>query len=389
MFFATHDFNRGLFCLICRTGLYFASLRHNLCSMTTDFFDLKSVIKPHLFKLKPYSTARDEFSEQAEIYLDANENPFGSIGLDEKYNRYPDPHQRELKRMISELKSVPPGNIFIGNESDEAIDLLMRLCCDENTEVISCPPTYGMYDVAAKINGTQHVEVLLSKNFELDVPEIIKQINEKTRLVFICNPNNPTGNLYSQEDIKRIANALKSGFAVVDEAYMDFAAGESCLKLLSEIPNLVVLQTLSKAWGLAGLRCGLAFASEEIISWLNKIKPPYNINTHTQTKAIQALDNLEQYAKQVREIVAERDKLAAALLNLPFVSEVFPSHANFILMRVKNAEKLYKKLLEKGIIVRNRSNQPLCENCLRISVGTSLENAKLLDALRGFSAFDF
>ena len=333
-----------------------------------------------VLKMKPYSSARDEFKGKADVFLDANESPFNT-GL----NRYPDPLQWDLKKKLAEVKGVPVENIFLGNGSDEPIDLLFRVFCEPGEHHVVVPvPTYGMYKVSAEINNVACREVLLSKKFQPQVQEILKQTDKNARLLFLCSPNNPTGNLFDTVLIEELLGTFK-GIVVIDEAYIDFSDKPSWIARLKEFPNLVILQTLSKAWGLAGIRLGMCFASEEIIGLLNKIKPPYNINLITQRVALEALSNPEQKESWVTAVLAQREVLESVLDTFPVIEEVYPTDANFILVKVKNARETYQFLTERGIVVRDRSNQPLCENCLRISVGTLEENVKLLEALKEIS----
>ncbi|MFD2244998.1 histidinol-phosphate transaminase [Pontibacter ruber] len=350
-------------------------------------FNLESIVRPNVLKMKPYSSARDEFKGTASIFIDANENNLGSLA-GENYNRYPDPHQKQLKQLIAEIKGVKPSQIFLGNGSDEAIDLLFRMVCRPGVDsMLHLPPTYGMYEVSANLNEVQLEAVQLTPDFQVPVLELLRSIKETTKLIFICSPNNPTGNLIEPESIETILDNF-DGLVVVDEAYIDFADAPSWTTRLDEFPNLVVLQTFSKAWGMAGLRLGLAFASEEIISLLDKIKPPYNINEATQQLAIQALSRTEALSDMIEEIVQERELLKQALPNLKPVLKVYPSDANFILVKVTDANGLYNYLLDKGIVVRNRSSLPGCEGCLRISVGTLEENQKLLQTIAAFETKD-
>jgi len=350
-------------------------------------FNLNDIIRPNVLKMKAYSSARDEFKGAASVFLDANENNLGSLA-GENYNRYPDPHQRKLKERIAEIKGVQPEQIFLGNGSDEAIDLLFRMVCRPGQDsMLHLPPTYGMYEVSANLNDVALQAVQLTEDFQVPVEEVLLNIKPTTKIIFICSPNNPTGNLIEQESITELLTAFK-GLVVVDEAYIDFADTRSWTARLNEFPNLVVLQTFSKAWGMAGLRLGLAFASQELVSVLDKIKPPYNINEATQELALQALQREEALKDMVEEIVQERELLMEALPDLPAVVHVYPSDANFILVKVKDADNMYKYLLGKGIVVRNRSGLAGCEGCLRISVGTLEENQKLLQAISEFKAQD-
>ncbi|MCX2739201.1 histidinol-phosphate transaminase [Pontibacter anaerobius] len=346
-------------------------------------FKLNDIIRPNVLKMKPYSSARDEFKGSANVFLDANENNLGSLAGN-NYNRYPDPHQKKLKTRIAEVKGVKPGQIFLGNGSDEAIDLLFRMVCRPGQDsMLHLPPTYGMYEVSANLNDVALQTVQLTEDFQVPVEEVLLNVKPTTKIIFICSPNNPTGNLIEQGGIEDILRAFK-GLVVIDEAYIDFADARSWTSRLHEFPNLVVLQTFSKAWGMAGLRLGLAFASEELVSVLDKIKPPYNINEATQELALQALEREEALKDMIEEIVQERELLMEALLSMPVVEHVYPSDANFILVKVGNANEVYNYLLDNGIVVRNRSYLPGCEGCIRISVGTLEENQILLKALVEF-----
>ncbi|UYQ93834.1 histidinol-phosphate transaminase [Chitinophaga horti] len=344
-------------------------------------FDLNNLLRDNIKRLVPYSSARDEFKGEASVYLDANENSFGSP-LPKDYNRYPDPMQWKIKYKLADIKGVPPQNIFLGNGSDECIDVLYRAFCRPGVDnVVLCPPTYGMYEVSANINDTVIRKVSLTEDFQLDLPALEQAIDENTKLIFICSPNNPTGNSINREDIEMVLNNF-DGIVVIDEAYINFAKQKTFIQELTEYPNLVVLQTLSKAWGLAGLRLGMAFAGEPVIDVMNKIKPPYNINQSTQELVEEALNNTEKVNDWIRETVAEREKLVAGLLQLPVVQKVYPSDANFVLAKTTDAKGLYNKLVEQGIIVRDRSKVELCAGCLRITVGTPEENVQLLNALQ-------
>ncbi|WP_343743651.1 histidinol-phosphate transaminase [Chitinophaga sp.] len=348
-------------------------------------FNLESLLRENIKRLVPYSSARDEFKGQASVFLDANENAFGSP-LPVNYNRYPDPMQWPLKYKLAEIKGVPPQNIFLGNGSDEPIDLLYRAFCNPGgrDNVVLCPPTYGMYEVSAHINDVTIRKVSLTPDFQLDLEGLQQAVDENTKLVFICSPNNPTGNSINRSDIELLLNNF-DGIVVIDEAYINFSRQKSFIQELTEYPNLVVLQTLSKAWGLAGLRVGMAFAGEDIINVFNKVKPPYNISQATQELALQALDNVARVNEWIRDIVIERDLLSAGLEQLPQVLNVYPSDANFILVQTTDAKGIYQYLTEHGIVVRDRSKVELCMGCLRITVGTPEENVQLLDALKTFN----
>ncbi len=348
-------------------------------------FNLQNLLRENIKNLTPYSSARDEFQGEASIYLDANENAYGSP-LETNYNRYPDPLQFNVKTKITAIKGVPPRNIFLGNGSDEAIDILFRSFCRPGIDnVILVPPTYGMYQVSANINDIEVQNIPLTNEYQLNLEGIAEVINPNTKLIFICSPNNPTGNSINREDVETLL-ANFNGIVVVDEAYINYSRQKSFIQELTEYGNLVVLQTLSKAWGLAGLRIGMAFASEEIIEVFNRVKPPYNINEASQKLALQALDNISQVNSWIKETLLERDKLVLGLKNLSFVIDIYPSDANFILVKTASPKAIYQFLVEKGIIVRDRSKVELCEGCLRITVGTPVENTQLLHTLTAFEA---
>ncbi|MCA6462289.1 MAG: histidinol-phosphate transaminase [Chitinophagaceae bacterium] len=343
-------------------------------------FDLKKLIRRNIRDLQPYSSARDEFSGEAKVFLDANENSLGSP-LIQWYNRYPDPHHRLLREKLSVIKGIVPEHIFIGNGSDECIDLLYRCFCEPGkSNTIICPPTYGMYEVSANINDVKIVRAPLLPDFQLDLVHLEQLVNEDTRIIWICSPNNPTGNLMQWQDIETILNHF-NGLVVIDEAYINFARQRSWITALTDYPNLVVLQTLSKAWGLAGLRLGMAFASTAIIEVLQRVKPPYNISQPAQELALKALEEVEQVNDMIRHLVDMRDALAEVLATMPEVETVYPSDANFLLVKIRNARKVYEFLLENGIVVRDRSKVQLCDDCLRITIGTEQENTHLVDAL--------
>lgn len=343
-------------------------------------FNLESLVRDNIKKMTAYSSARHEFTGNASIYLDANENSFGSP-LPDNFNRYPDPLQMQVKEKLSKIKGVPPQNIFLGNGSDEAIDLLYRILCEPGRDnVIIFPPTYGMYEVCAEMNNVTLKKVNLTKEYQLDIDRIEDAIDPFTRLIFICSPNNPTGNSINRTDVEIILNNF-DGIVVIDEAYINYSKQKSFITELTEYPNLVVMQTLSKAWGLAGLRLGMAFASKPIIELMNKVKYPYNINTATQLLVSDALNNIDWVNEHIGITVTERERLRTELLNLSFTEEVYPSDANFLLAKMKNARIIYEQLCEKGIIVRDRSKVVLCEDSLRITIGTEDENNKLIEAL--------
>ncbi|HYJ38479.1 MAG TPA: histidinol-phosphate transaminase [Chitinophagaceae bacterium] len=350
-------------------------------------FDLQSLLRENIKRLVPYSSARDEFKGEAKIFLDANENSFGSP-LTKWYNRYPDPLQLKVKEKISGIKNVPVENIFLGNGSDECIDILIRAVCDPGRDnLLICPPTYGMYEVSANINDVQLKKVSLTPAFQLDLPSIEEAIDDHTKLIFLCSPNNPTGNSLIKEDVEMILNNY-FGLVVIDEAYINFSKQRSFLQELNEYPNLVVMQTLSKAWGLAALRIGMSFASNEIIQIMNKIKPPYNINQASQELALQALEEVGQVNDMIRAIVEEREALSKALSKIPFVQKIYPSDANFLLVKMVNAKEVYNDLLNQQIVVRDRSRVILCDDCLRITVGTPSENNILVNALNDRSTIN-
>lgn len=346
-------------------------------------FDLNNILRENIKKLVPYSSARDEFKGEASIYLDANENSLGSP-LRKWYNRYPDPLQWKVKEKLSEIKGVRPENMFIGNGSDECIDVLMRAFCDPGKDnIIICPPTYGMYEVSANINDVAIKKVPLTPAYQLDLPAIEQAVDDNTKLIFICSPNNPTGNSLDRDDVEVLLNNY-FGLVVIDEAYINFSRFRSFTQELQDYPNLFVMQTLSKAWGLAALRVGLGFASAEIINVMNKVKPPYNINQASQDLVLQALEEVGQVNDMIKEIVQQRGEMEKVLPGIPVVQKVYPSDANFLLVRVTDPKGIYDYLLEKGIVVRDRSKVLLCEGCLRITVGTEQENLALFDALRNY-----
>ncbi|TAJ53664.1 MAG: histidinol-phosphate transaminase [Chitinophagaceae bacterium] len=348
-------------------------------------FDLTKLVRSNIQKLVAYSSARDEFSGEAKVFLDANENSLGSPLL-KWYNRYPDPHQRAIKQKLSVIKGIAPEHIFLGNGSDECIDLLFRCFCEPGKDnVIICPPTYGMYEVSANINDVVVKKAPLLEDFQLDLVHLETLVDGNTKLIWLCSPNNPTGNALNRVDIETVLNNF-NGIVVVDEAYINFAKQKSFIQELTDYPNLVVLQTLSKAWGLAGLRLGMAFASAAIIEVLDKVKPPYNINQATQELVLKALDEVGQVNDMIRLLVDMREALAEVFRSMPTVEKVYPSDANFLLVKIKEARKIYEFLLGKGIVLRDRSNVTLCEDCLRITVGTEQENTLLVDAMQDWYA---
>jgi histidinol-phosphate aminotransferase len=347
-------------------------------------FNLDALVRTNIRTLKPYSSARDEFKGEASIFLDANENSLGSP-LVKWYNRYPDPLQLKVKEKIAFIKKIPVDQIFLGNGSDEAIDLLYRCFCEPGIdEVVIFPPTYGMYEVSANINNVKLNRVQLTEQFQLDLEALEQAIKPSTKIIWICSPNNPTGNSIDREAIEMILNNF-DGLVVIDEAYINFSRQKSWLSDLQDYPNLVVLQTLSKAWGLAGIRLGMAFASPEIIGYLNKVKPPYNISEPVQELAVKALEEIGQVNDMIVTLVNERQNMVTSLLQNEEVVKIYPSDANFLLVKFKDASGLYKYFVEQGIVVRDRSNVVLCEGCLRITVGTPQENQKLLGSLNSFN----
>jgi histidinol-phosphate aminotransferase len=341
--------------------------------------NLNKLLRKNILGMNPYSSARDEYKDIQNdmVFLDANENPF-----DSDLNRYPDPQQTDLKTLISKQKNVAANQILLGNGSDEVLDLIFRAFCEPNIDsIITLPPTYGMYDVLANLNTVENLQVPLSSDFQLEVDAILATIKAQTKLLFICSPNNPSGNTVDRIAIERLLNGFQ-GLVVIDEAYIDFTEESSWIQSLNAYPNLIVTQTLSKAYGLAGIRLGICYASEEIIAVLNKIKPPYNINTLTQDAALKALQNKDIVSDQITTVLKERSRLIKAFKTYDFIKKIHPSEANFILIKVDDANKRYDELIKKGIVVRNRSSQLNCENCLRITVGTPSENAQLLTLLK-------
>lgn len=335
-------------------------------------FDLQALVRPNIWALKPYSSARDEFSGDEGIFLDANENPFG------RKNRYPDPHQRKLKHSLSTFRGIPADQIFIGNGSDEVIDLVYRIFCEPGRDrVILCPPTYGMYEVSARINNVEVIEVPLTDNFELQMDLILQQ---SAKCIFVCSPNNPSGN--SLQGVEQLLDAFQ-GIVVVDEAYIDFSSSKSFTRLLSRYPNLIVMQTFSKAWALASARVGIAYAGRDIIALMDKTKPPYNVSSFNQQEALKALSKPEKHAYRVQIILEQRALLESELSQMEVVHRIYPSDANFLLVEVDDANSLYNSLVEEKVIVRNRHS--VVHNCLRITVGTPLENRQLLTAIQNYS----
>ncbi|NLP59151.1 histidinol-phosphate transaminase [Lutibacter sp. B1] len=348
--------------------------------MKRKTFNIENLVRDNIKSLKPYSSARDEFKEfdTDMIFLDANENPF-----ENGVNRYPDPQQTSVKNELSKIKGIPENQILLGNGSDEVLDLIFRAFCEPKQDnVITLPPTYGMYKVLANINNIEEKEVLLTKDFQPSVKKILSKVNKNTKIIFLCSPNNPTGNSFLPEAIDELLVSF-DGLVVVDQAYIDFTQGDNwLLEALDEFPNLIVTQTLSKAYGMAGIRLGICYASAEIISILNKIKPPYNVNELTQKKALERLLKPEEVRQEVVLILQERTNLVSELKTVTYIDKIYPTDANFVLIKVDDATKRYNQLIKKGIVIRNRTTQPLCENTLRLTIGTSIENIKLIKALK-------
>ena len=339
--------------------------------------ELNRLVRKNIAALKPYSCARDEFQGEASVYLDANESPYN-----EPYNRYPDPLQWKVKKKIAILKGVQPTQIMLGNGSDEPIDLLIRIFCEPRKDnIVTIDPSYGMYQVCADINDVECRKVLLNKDYDLNAKALLDATDDKTKLVFLCSPNNPSGNLLNATEVLKIVTSFQ-GIVVIDEAYIDFAPENSWLTELNKYPNLVILQTFSKAWGLASIRCGMAFASKEIITYFNKVKYPYNLNLLTQEFILEQLDKEDTKRESVIRILDERSILERSLKEISIVDIVYPSDANFVLAKIQNASKVYSQLANKGIVVRNRNKLSLCGDCLRITIGTSEENRVLIEALK-------
>ena len=340
---------------------------------------IENLLRKNILNIKPYSSARDEYQEVSDnmVFIDANENPFNT-----DVNRYPDPQQTKVKQRLSDLKKIPVNQILLGNGSDEVLDLIFRAFCEPHQDnIITLPPTYGMYSVLANLNAIEIKKVFLNADFQPNVDKILEVQNKNSKLLFICSPNNPTANSFNSESIERLITSFK-GIVVIDEAYIDFSRQESWLNRLNDFPNLIVTQTLSKAYGLAGIRLGICYASNFIINTLNKIKPPYNINQLTQDKALECLQAIEDIKLQTEIILNERTDMIFALESISIIENVYASDANFLLVKIDDANKRYKQLIEKGIVVRNRTNQPLCDNCLRFTIVTSIENKKLIDTLK-------
>jgi histidinol-phosphate aminotransferase len=343
-------------------------------------FDVNNLVRDNVKAMKPYSSARDEFEDfdtADMIFLDANENPFQN-GV----NRYPDPQQTSVKKVLAKQNKVHTNQILLGNGSDEVLDLIFRAFCEPKIDnIITLPPTYGMYSVLANLNNIENREVFLSKDFQPEVDNILEAVDKNTKIIFLCSPNNPTANSFSDESVVKLLQNFE-GLVVIDEAYIDFSKKQSWMNELDEYPNLVITQTLSKAYGLAGIRLGICYASKEIISVLNKIKPPYNVNELTQLRALERLSNPEKIKTEIASIIIQREELLKVLNDIQFVKKIYPTEANFILIKVDDANKRYDELIAKGIVIRNRTTQPLCENTLRLTIGTEAENIKLMEALK-------
>lgn len=341
--------------------------------------NLQQLVRKNVWNMKPYSSARNEFKGEASVFLDANENPLNS-----KYNRYPDPLQWKLKEKIAKVKHTVPEKIFLGNGSDEPIDLVIRIFCEPREDnIVAIDPTYGMYKVCADVNDVEYRKVLLDENFDLDARKLLDSTDYNTKLIYLCSPNNPTGNLLNRKEIEKVLETFP-GIVIIDEAYIDFSSEETWINLLDKYPNLIVFQTFSKAWGLAAVRLGMAFASPEIINLFNKIKYPYNVNILTQEYVIAELDKLELRKEWVRELLKGRDYLNDELAKLSYVEKIYPTDANFILIKVGDVNGIYQKLADKGVIVRNRNSVSLCAGCLRVTVGTEEENKRLIEVLNTF-----
>jgi histidinol-phosphate aminotransferase len=339
--------------------------------------EIDRLVRENIRKLKPYSCARYEFRGEASVFLDANENPMNT-----PYNRYPDPLQEKLKTKIAAIKHVRTSQIMLGVGSDEPIDLIIRIFCEPREEnIVATDPTYNMYNVCADINNVGYRGVLLNDDYSLDAGRILEAVDEKTKVIFLCSPNNPTGNLLDRGEVMTILNGF-GGIVVIDEAYIDFSSQPSWLEALDEHPGLIVLQTFSKAWGLASVRCGMAFAGEKIIGYLNKVKYPYNINMLTQEFVIRQLEDKSRKEEWVKMLLAQREIFAGELAAIPLIEKVYPSEANFWLVKVADADDTYKKLVDRGIVVRNRNKLSLCGGCLRITVGTASENEQLIHILK-------
>lgn len=344
-------------------------------------FNILKLVRENIKSLKPYSSARDEYKDvntKEMIFLDANENPF-----ENGVNRYPDPQQNNVKDILSKLKNIDKKNILLGNGSDEVLDLIFRAFCEPKEDnIITLPPTYGMYSVLANLNNIENKKVLLNADFQPNINEILSVADKKSKILFLCSPNNPTGNSFTEKSVHELLIKFR-GLVVVDEAYIDFSEQESWLKKLAKFPNIIITQTLSKAYGMAGIRLGVCYASQEIIQVLNNIKPPYNVNELTQQRAIKRLQNIGEIKNEVNQLISERKRLKQELeCCVSYIEKVYPSDGNFLLLKVDDANKRYNQLIEYGVVIRNRTTQPLCENCLRISVGICEENQKLIRALK-------
>ena len=341
--------------------------------------NIDTLVRNNVKKMSSYSSARDDFKKENEkklIYLDANESPF-----DNEINRYPDNKHDELKKMVSGVKNVNVNQVVFGNGTDEILDLIVRVFCNPSEDkIITLPPTYGMYDVIAKTNGVENIEIPLKSDFSIDKNEILKLSSKKTKILFLCSPNNPTGNSFDTNDLTDLIKGF-NGVVVVDEAYIDFSSKQSLISLIEDNNNLIITQTMSKAYGMAGIRLGMGFSNEKIINYLNKIKPPYNINVLTERKALEELYKIDEIEKNISIVLDQRNLLVFCLEKLDFVEKIYKSDANFLLVKVDNADLRYNQLLKNGIVVRNRSNQPLCQNCLRITIGTINENTSLIKTL--------
>ena len=346
-------------------------------------FDINNLVRENVKSMKPYSSARDEFEDfdtADMIFLDANENPFQN-GV----NRYPDPQQSSVKAVLAKNKGVNTNQVLLGNGSDEVLDLLFRAFCEPKIDnIISLPPTYGMYSVLSNLNNIENREVLLTTDFQPKVDKILEAVDDNSKIIFLCSPNNPTGNSFTTESVTTLLEKF-NGFVVIDEAYIDFSDKASWLEKLNQYPNLIITQTLSKAYGLAGIRLGICYASADVIAVLNKIKPPYNVNELTQLRALERLSDPEKIKSEIASIIQQRESLLKVLNEVNFVEKIYPTEANFILIKVDNANKRYDELIAKGIVIRNRTTQPLCENTLRLTIGTKEENKKLIEALSGLN----
>ena len=340
---------------------------------------IDALVRNNVKNISPYSSARDDFKNEFDnklIYLDANESPFDNL-----INRYPDNKHTELKKMVSDIKKVNVNQVIFDNGTDEIFDLIVRVFCNPyKDKIITLPPTYGMYDVIAKTNGVENIEIPLKSDFSIDKNQILKLHSTSIKVLFLCSPNNPTGNSFDTNNLTDLIKAFK-GIVVIDEAYIDFSSKQSLISLIKDNNNLIITQTMSKAYGMAGIRLGMGFSNEKIINYLNKIKPPYNINVLTEKKALEELNKIDEIEKNISIVLDQRNLLVSSLEKLDFVEKIYKSDANFLLVKVDNADLRYNQLLEKGIVVRNRSNQPLCQNCLRITIGTKNENTSLIKTL--------